>query len=72
LKELPGLVELSIDNANVTDQSVGALKAMRTLRSLNLYHTLVTEKGYGELKNSLPSCNIIFDRDSALPNRRTR
>ena len=72
LKTLPGVVELSIDNTNVTDASVGAFKAMPTLQSLNLYHTLISEKGYGELKDGLPSCKIVFDRDSALPNRRTR
>lgn len=45
---------------------------MNSLKSLNLYHTLVSEKGYQDLQASLQSCNIVFDRDSALPNRRTR
>ncbi len=35
-----------------------------------LHHTLVTEKAYEDLKKTLPDCRIIFDRDSALPNRR--
>jgi Ran GTPase-activating protein (RanGAP) involved in mRNA processing and transport len=72
LQALPGLAELSIDNTNVTDASVGALKSMAALRSLNLYHTLISEKGYGELNAGLAGCKIVFDRDSALPNRRTR
>jgi hypothetical protein len=44
---------------------------MTGLKSLNLYHTLVTEKAMQELKSSLSSCEIVFDRDSALPNRRS-
>jgi hypothetical protein len=32
----------------------------------------MTEKGLQELKAALPSCEIIFDRDSALPNRRSK
>ena len=44
---------------------------MTGLKSLNLYHTLVTEKAMQELKSALPSCEIVFDRDSALPNRRS-
>ena len=43
---------------------------MPNLKVLNLYHTLVTEKAYNELKTSLPSCQIIWDRESSLPNRR--
>ena len=66
------MTELSIDNTNVTDKSIPTLQAMSSLSSLNLYHTLVSEKGYEELKQKLPSCHIVFDRDSALPNRRTR
>jgi len=43
---------------------------MVNLRSLSLYHTLVSEKGYEQLKAALPDCRIVFDRDSSLPNRR--
>jgi hypothetical protein len=45
---------------------------MPNLRVLNIYHTLITEKGLAQLKAALPSCSIIFDRDSALPARRGR
>jgi len=45
---------------------------MCALKSLNLYHTLVTEKGLARLKTALPDCGIIFDRDSTLPSRRGR
>jgi hypothetical protein len=48
------------------------LASMRALKSLNLYHTLVTEKGLARLKTALPDCGIIFDRDSTLPSRRGR
>jgi hypothetical protein len=43
---------------------------MTNLKLLNLYHTRVTEKGYEQLKAALPNCQITFDRDSSLPNRR--
>ena len=42
----------------------------RKLKLLNLYHTLVTEKGLETLKAALPACHIIWDRDSSLPTRR--
>jgi hypothetical protein len=48
------------------------LASMRALKSLNLYHTLVTEKGLARLKTALPDCGIVFDRDSTLPARRGR
>jgi hypothetical protein len=37
---------------------------------LNLYHTLVTETGYQNLKAALPDCRIIWERESSLPTRR--
>ena len=55
----------------MTDSGAAALKSMAGLESPNLYHTLVTEKVMQELKAALPSCEIVFDRDSALPNRRS-
>ena len=58
--------------AKITDQGVPDLKAMPELKVLNLYHTLVTEKGWTELKAALPGCNITFERDSASPARRGR
>jgi hypothetical protein len=51
---------------------VAAFQGMTGLQSLNLYHTLLSEKGYEEIRRALPACKIVFDRDSALPNRRTR
>jgi hypothetical protein len=44
---------------------------MTGLKSLNVYHTTVTEKGVQGLKAALPNCHVVFDRDSALPNRRS-
>ena len=72
LQGLPAMNRLSMDNTNVTDKGIATLKTMAGLRNLNLYHTLVSEKGYDELKAALAGCAIVFDRDSALPNRRTR
>jgi hypothetical protein len=58
--------------AKITDAGVENLKSMSGLKVLNLYHTLVTEKGLAQLKAALPGCGITFDRDSALPARRGR
>ena len=43
---LPQMRELSMDSTGVTDNGAQALKSMAGLKSLNLYHTLVTEKGH--------------------------
>jgi hypothetical protein len=72
LKTLPELRELTLDTTNITDKGAQALKSAGGLKSLNLYHTLVTEKGISELKAGLPTCEIVFDRDSSLPNRRSK
>jgi hypothetical protein len=72
LHSLPQLQEISLDTTDISDKSVATLKSMSGLKSLNLYHTLVTEKGKDELAAALPACKIIFDRDSALPNRRAK
>ena len=64
--------ELSLDSTGITDNGAQALKSMASLKALNLYHTLVTEKGHAGLKAALPACEIVFDRDSALPNRRSK
>jgi hypothetical protein len=56
--------------AKVTDASIPNLASMRTLKNLNLYHTLVSEKALAQLKVALPECAIIYDRDSTLPARR--
>jgi len=63
-------VSLSLDSTHVTDKSARQLGQWAKLKSLNLYHTLVTQKGYSELKSALHDCQIIWDPDSSLPNRR--
>jgi hypothetical protein len=70
LKGLPALRELSLDTTNVGDEAVPALASMAKLETLNLYHTLVTQAGLEQLKTALPKAKIVWDRDSALPNRR--
>ena len=72
LRGLPRLRELSMDTTNITDSGAAAFKAMPSLKALNLYHTLVTEEGYKQLRAALPGCQIVFDRDSALPYRRSK
>ena len=59
-----------MDGGAVTDASVSRLAGLGKLKLLNLYHTLVTEKGLETLKSALPGCQIIWDRDSSLPTRR--
>ncbi len=70
LKALPNLKELRLDSANVTDAAVPTLSTMKNLKFLDLYHTTVSEKGFTTLDRALPDCKIVWDRDSALPNRR--
>ena len=48
------------------------IAAMPNLKVLDLYHTLVSERGYERIKSSLPHCNIVWEKDSALPSRRLR
>ena len=64
------LTSLRLDSATISDASIDTLRAQGQLRYLNLYHTLVTEKGFQALKAALPKCDIVFDRDSAQPTRR--
>jgi hypothetical protein len=59
-----------LDSANITDAVVESLATLRTLQDLNLYHTLVTEKGHQALKQALPNCRIVYDVESSLPTRR--
>jgi hypothetical protein len=70
LKGLPELRELSLDSANVGDAVIDTLVSLPRLEVLNLYHTLITETGVQRIKSSLPKCKVIWDENSALPNRR--
>lgn len=64
------LVELRLDSVNISDAAVDALAGMRSLRLLNLYHTVVSEAAHARLLKALPQTKIVWDRDSKLPNRR--
>jgi hypothetical protein len=44
---------------------------LRALKDLDLYHTLVSEKGFEQLKTLLPGCRIQYDRDSTRRERRS-
>jgi internalin A len=72
LKLIAGLplVELRLDSANLNDASVETLASIRTLKFVNLYHTLVSEEAHSRLVKALPHAKIVWDRDSKLPNRR--
>jgi hypothetical protein len=67
---MPELSELSLDSADIGDESIPVLAAMPNLRKVNLYHTTFTENGIKQLKEKLPKCQLVWDRDSARPNRR--
>ena len=54
----------------VSDQSVALLKSFAGLKSLNLYHTTISENGVQALKAALPQCEIVWQQNSGLPNRR--
>ena len=69
ISSLP-LRELRLDSANITDAGIASLSAMKSLKLVNLYHTLVSEEAHGRLVRALPDTKIIWDRDSKLPNRR--
>src|SRR4030095_10490412 len=70
LKGLPQLRDLRLDSTAVTDASADTLAGMSSLRPLNLYHTVWSEPAYQRLQKALPDCRIIWDRSSAMPNRR--
>ena len=70
LKALPSLEQLSLDSTNVTDRGAETLGSMSTLRVLDLYHTPISKRAHAALQAALPQCRIIYDDQSASPNRR--
>jgi hypothetical protein len=70
LTSLPNLTELLLDSATITDSGTATLAAFTQLKVINLYHTLVTDKGMEALRKSLSGCRIVWERDSAQPIRR--
>ncbi|PYR40736.1 MAG: hypothetical protein DMF93_10265, partial [Acidobacteria bacterium] len=71
LSGLTKLTDLALDSVDLTDAGVAALAGIKSLRELDLYHTLVTDKGYEQLKQALPGCRIHYERDSAKRERRS-
>jgi hypothetical protein len=69
LKNLP-LQELRLDATSVTDAGVDSLASFTNLKFLNIYHTTVSQQAFDKLKAAIPSCKVVWDRDSGLPNRR--
>ncbi len=70
LVALAPLQELRLDATGVTDAGMDSLASLSSLKLLNIYHTAVTEKAFDRFKTAVPACHVIWDRDSALPNRR--
>ena len=56
---------------NTSKAGVIHLTGLRSLRQLDLYHTLVSEKGFQQLKTALPECQMHYERDSARRERRS-
>ncbi len=52
-------VELRIGGPNVTDVGLVHLKGLRSLRSLDLSGTKVTDAGVADLQRALPNLEII-------------
>ena len=50
-------------------EDASRLAGFRQLRSLNLYHTFVTPKGYEQVHAAVPACEIIWDPRSSDPKR---
>jgi len=67
---LARLESLGLDSTYVTDKSRPLLLGYKHLARLNLYHTLITAPLHAELKSALPSCEIVWEAESANPNRR--
>jgi len=70
LKDLAPLEELRLDATGVTDAGMESLASLSRLKLLNVYHTAVSEKAFDRFKAAVPACRVVWDRDSALPNRR--
>lgn len=67
---LVSLEELRLDTANLDDTAAAVLGAMPKLKYVNVYHTMITDKGHEALRKLRPDLQVIYDRDSSLPNRR--
>ncbi len=61
LKDLTGLVQLSLVETNISDKGLEHLKGLTKLQNLSLDRTLVSEAGALRLKADLPKCNIWLD-----------
>jgi hypothetical protein len=70
LAGLEKLERLSLDSTEATDAAAEQLIQFRRLKGLNLYHTLITEKGHQQVREALPQCDIVWDPLSSQPTRR--
>ncbi len=58
LTNLPGLEYLNLNRSSVTDANVPELSLLKSLRSLRLLETEVSDEGERELQKALPHCTI--------------
>ena len=74
LQTLPGLRLLQLDATPLTDRCVPALKRLKGLRRLSLRGVRLSERALGDLRTTLPQCEIESDvpRSNGLPRKKVR
>lgn len=60
LSRLPNLKRLYIEKARITDSGLRHLESLSDLEVITLRDTQATESGVERLRNSLPTCEILF------------
>jgi len=71
LSGLTALSELKLDHAEVTDASAKTIAGLKSLKSVDLFHTLFTEPAIKSLNTAMPGCRIYWERDSNKRERRS-
>ncbi len=61
---------LILDSTLITDKSVPGLVQLTNLKTLDLYHSLISASGLAQLRASLPTARIVWDKESGMPHRR--
>jgi hypothetical protein len=59
------LRELGLDHTEVTDAAVPLLVPLAGLKSLDLYHTKISQEGVKRVREALPECRVVWELDSA-------
>ena len=59
IKQISSLVDLSIKGTLVTDNGIAYIGSMQKLERLNITHTRISNRGYENLRKTIPSCEIV-------------